>query len=378
MSDYELVETSERLAQAADALSKGERVAVDLESNGFFRYRERVCLVQLASPNAAYLVDTLAIDDVGPLGELMADAGVEKIFHAPDYDIRSLDRDWSFRVRNLFDTSTAAALAGSTRLGLQAVLEEYVGVRLPKARKLQRSDWTLRPLSEEAMRYAANDVLHLARLRNALAGRLGELGRLAWAREESVRMEELRHTEPEQESAFLSMKGSGKLDGRGLAILRSLWQYRDDRAYEQDRPHFKVMSDAALVQVSANPRLKLRDVKGLGRYGRGPGARGLRDAIREGMEAEPVSVPKKSALRERLGGTERRKVGGRMARLKGWRKALGAELALAPSLLWPTASLTRLARYPDSLGAELDGADVRAWQAKEFAPSLRDALAEMG
>ena len=78
LSDYELVDTAEHLARAVDALASSPRVAVDLESNGFFRYRERICLVQLASPDAVYLVDPLAVGDVAPLGELFADSAVEK------------------------------------------------------------------------------------------------------------------------------------------------------------------------------------------------------------------------------------------------------------------------------------------------------------
>ena len=377
MSDYELVETTDQLERVADTLARSGSVAVDLESNGFFRYRERICLVQLASADGVYLVDPLAFCDVTPLGELLADPAVEKIFHASGYDIRSLDRDWGFHVNNLFDTSNAAALVGSKRLGLQAVLEEHLGIKLPKPRKLQRSDWTLRPLSDEALSYAAGDVLHLSRLRDTLAERLRRLGRAPWLREECERMERVRHSEPDSEDAFLSIKGSRALDGRGLAVLRSLCLLRDDLAWELDRPHFKVMSDAALVAVAADPGVKLAEVKGLGRYGRRPGVSRLRDAIRQGMESEPVRRPKKAAARERLNPSERREGGERMKRLKQWRKSLGEELGLDPSLLWPTASLTRLARDPGNLGEELDSEEVRAWQSREFGASLRGLLSSL-
>ena len=377
MSDYELVETTDQLERAADTLARSGSVAVDLESNGFFRYRERICLVQLASPDAVYLVDPLAVGDVGPLGELLADPAVEKIFHASGYDIRSLDRDWGFRVVNLFDTSVAAAFVGSTRLGLQAVLEESIGVRLPKLRRLQRSDWTIRPLSGESLSYAAGDVLHLARLRDALAEHLHRLGRTRWLREECERMEQVRHSEPDREAAFLSVKGSRALDGRGLAVLRSLCRLRDDLARELDRPPFKVMSDAALMAVSTDPGIKLGEVKGLGRYRRRPDVRKLKSAIQEGMDAAPVRPPKKTHVRERLSPSERRESGERMKRLKLWRKSLGEELGLDPSLLWPTASLTRLARDPGNLGEELDSEEVREWQGREFAASLRDLLSSL-
>ena len=147
MSQIELVSVESQLAEVVERISRAPRVAVDIESNGFFRYHERVCLVQLASAETAFLVDPLAIEDMRPLGDLLGDRSVEKVFHAADYDLRSLDRDWGFRVNNLFDTGIAAGFVGSKQLGLQSVVEEHAGVELAKHRKLQRSDWTLRPLS---------------------------------------------------------------------------------------------------------------------------------------------------------------------------------------------------------------------------------------
>ena len=128
MDRIDLVTTAPRLAEVVDLLSKTPRVAVDIESNGFFRYHERVCLVQLSAGETAFLADPLAIDDVSPLGALLADPSVEKVFHAADYDIRSLDRDWGFRVANLFDTGIAAAFVGSSQLGLQSVVEQQIGL----------------------------------------------------------------------------------------------------------------------------------------------------------------------------------------------------------------------------------------------------------
>ena len=280
MSRIELVDTGPRLSEVVDRISRAPRVAVDIESNGFFRYHERVCLVQLAASETAFLVDPLAIDDVQPLGDLLGDQSVEKVFHGADYDLRSLDRDWGFRVNILFDSGIAAAFVGSARLGLQSVVLEQLGIELPKPLELQRSDWTLRPLSPEALDYAANDVLHLSRVRETLASQLKELSRLEWAKEEFTRLENVRHAPADRESAFLSVKGSQGLDGRGLAILRSLFQFREREASRLDRSRFRVMPDSALVQVASEPTADLSAVKGLGRYGRSPACEGLRDCNR--------------------------------------------------------------------------------------------------
>ena len=377
MSQFELVNTETRLAEVVSRMSRVPRVAVDVESNGFFRYHERVCLVQLAADETAFLVDPLAIGDVRPLGQLLSDQAVEKVLHAAGNDVRSLDRDWGFRVNNLFDTSIAAAFVGSTQLGLQSVLQEHMGLELAKLRKLQLSDWTIRPLSPEALKYAADDVLHLPRLRDVLAGQLKRLSRQEWAKEEFTRLENVRHTPSDRELAFLAIKGSRDLDGRGLAVLRSLFQFRERAARRLDRPPFKVIPDSALVQLSSDSSSNLTTVKGLGRFGRPPASRGLKAAIEEGLRARLVTRPKRTWNENILSPTERREVEIRLRGLKTWRSQMGQELRLDPGLLWPAVSLERLARSPDSLEAELVSPEVRRWQKREFGGALRGVLATL-
>ena len=348
------------------------RVAVDLESNGFFRYPERVCLVQLATQDAVHVIDPLSIDDPAPLGKLLADPSVDKIFHSADYDIRSLDRDWGFHVRGLFDTSIAAAFVGSEKLGLAAVLKEFLDVEVSKEKKLQRADWSRRPLTDEMLQYAAQDVLHLARLKATLDGKLARLGRTAWVREEIDRLAGVRHTPPDAEWGFLSVKGSRILDGRGLAVLRSLHSFRENEALKLDRPPFKVLSDSVIADLAADPRRDIARVKGIGRYGRGPAAAGVRRAIREGLRASPVRRPRKPRNDgERLSPKERARARDRLRLLKGWRAEQAKHLGLAPPLIWPATSLGRLAARPDSLPTELDCEEVRGWQRREFGESLR-------
>ena len=348
-----------------------------MESNGFFRYHERVCLVQLATAETAFIVDPLAIDNVGPLGDLLGDQSVEKVFHAADYDLRSLDRDWGFRINNLFDTGIAAALLGSEQLGLQSVVKEHVGVELAKHRKLQRSDWTMRPLSPEALKYAADDVLYLLQVREALSARLKKLSRLSWAKEEFARLEKVRHTPPDRELAFLSIKGSRDLDGRGLAVLRSLFQFREQHASRLDRPFFKVIPDFALVNMSSEPAADLSTIKGLGRFGRPPASRGLKAAIDEGLRSCPVTRPKRTRSEETWSTSERKRIRTRLQSLKTWRSEIGRELRLSPGLLWPAVSLERLARHSSDLHSELVSPEVRCWQKREFGAALGRVLATL-
>jgi ribonuclease D len=372
----ETVTTTERLTDVISHASRSRLVGLDIESNGFHRYPERVCLVQLAAGGSAFLIDPLATPDMGPLGKLLADSSVEKVLHSADYDLRSLDRDWGFRISNLFDTSVAAAFAGSAGLGLAAVLQEYLGVEVPKSKRLQRADWTLRPLSEEARLYAASDVLHLERARDLLVERLDGLSRLPWVTEECGRLAETRYRPPDAAWAFLKMKGSRALDGRGLAVLRSLHRFREREAVRRDRPPFKVLSDAVLVGLAASPHSSLETVTGLGRYGRPGSAKSLRAALHDGLRDGPVGrPPRKPQNNRRLRGEERVKAAERLKRAKSWRTGLGLQLGLDPALLWPARSLERLAGWRNSIDEEFESIDVRSWQRQEFGDSLRTLFA---
>jgi ribonuclease D len=377
LSDVEIVTKSSRLAEVITDASRRPRVALDIESNGFHRYPERICLFQLAVDGSLFLIDPTTALDPGPLGELLADALVEKVLHAADYDLRSLDRDLGYRIRNLFDTSIAAAFVGSTSLGLAAVLQEYLRVGIPKSKRLQRSDWTNRPLTLEAQHYAAEDVRHLERVRDVLVQRLSCLSRLEWVAEECERLAQVKYNPPDREWAFASVKGSRTLDGRGLAVLRSLYRFRHREAVRIDRPPFRVIPDAVLVGLASDPHTDLADVKGLGRFRDPPASGRLLSAVRDGLRASPVRRPKSPTRNNRHRIARGQQVRARLRNLKEWRADLGRLMALDPGLLWPAASLERLAASPESLDDELEKPDVRRWQRREFGTSIRGFLATL-
>ena len=371
--DYKLIDDQPGYRRAMKAISGAKRIGLDLESNGFFRYPERVCLLQVSAPSGAFVIDPLAVEDLSALGATLANPKVETILHSGSYDVVSLDRDWGFRVGALFDTQIAAAFVGMRRLGLAPVLESVLGVSIPKEKKLQRSDWSLRPLSEKALAYAAGDVLHLFDLRDALAEKLRALGRTEWVAEECRRLAASRYEKPDPEMAVFSVKGWRDLDGRGLAILKALVEFREDQAVIAGRPRFRVIPDAALVALAKRPDSDLRRARGLGRFGRGRLAAGVRRAIADGKAAGPVRQPAR-ARTPRMSRAETVAAGARLAALKAWRSELGESLGLDPALLWPMPSLKRLARDPDALADETRAEEVRNWQRAEFGDAIRKAL----
>ena len=372
---YVFADSQAALDEAVSAMRAASVVGVDTEADSRHRYPEKVCLVQLSDGERTYLVDTLADLDYDGLGRLLADPAVEKVLHGADFDIRGLDRDFRFPLAPCYDTSIAARFVGLERVGLASLLDELLGVSIPKDHRLQRADWSRRPLGAEALDYAASDVAHLGELRAALDERLRGLGRAGWVAEEFERLTEIRYVPPDPATAHLSVKGSRDLDTRALAVLKSLFDYREVEARRMNRPPGYIVPAEALVFMSANPQSELTDVPSLGPSAVRRFGQGIRKAIRAGVNAEPLQRPRSSrppllrATREQAA---------RLSMLKRWRTKLGAELALDPSLLWPMRSLERLAREPGALESELESSEVRRWQRAQFEDSLRKALAGAG
>ena len=372
----EVIDTPARLASLVETLLQEPCIALDSESNSFHRYPERVCLVQIATRTDAWMIDPLAFEDVTSFGRLLADKGVEKVIHAADNDVRSFDREWGFRVGNVYDTSIAGRFTGMRRSGLDTVLLEGLGVTIKKSKNLQRADWTVRPLSAEAMAYAVDDVTHLVELREALGEKLESLGRASWVAEECERLEEVRYAPPDPpEVAFLFMKGSRDLDRRRLAVLRELVVFRDEEGRRRGLPPFRVLSNETLLHLAQDPRGGLGQVPGLTMIAQRRLGAGLEEALRRGASSLPVERSRSlftPDMRPTKGQIERLKA------LKAWRAEHGERLDLDPALLWPMPSLERLAREPDAWGDEIASSTaIRRWQREELGESLRERLARV-
>jgi ribonuclease D len=365
----ELLTTSGQVFDLARNLLHERCIAIDTESNSRHRYPERVCLIQVATSSKVYLIDTLAIDDMKPIGEVLADKTVVKVIQGAEYDIRCLDREWGFRVRNLFDTDIAARFVGMKQTGLAALTEALLGMHIPKDARIQKSDWSHRPLSQEAMNYAATDVWHLLSIQQKLESMLRTLARSPWVSEECARLEGIRYVAPNPETAFLSLKGSHRLDGHGKAILKRLYMLRDAEARYRNRPPYYVLPHETLVYLASNPTVDLAQLPALRRQVDSRFGRLLRTALHRGLTDPPIS----NAIHHRIQPMTPIEIE-RLQILKKWRVNLGGQLSIDPSLVWPMGSLERLAKAPRTLGAELQSPMVRQWQREQFATSLGAAL----
>ena len=346
----------------ASTLRGAPLLAIDTEAASFHRYRDRVYLVQLSTRTDTAVVDPLAVPDLSALGQFMADPAVEVLFHDADYDLRILDRDYGFHASNLFDTRVAAQLLNEPGIGLAALLDKYLSVKIDK--KFQRADWSVRPLLPGMLEYAANDTRYLPTLRDIMQGRLEEMGRRGWAEEEFGLIEKMRWnvTGPAEE-AYLRMKGARTLRGHQLAVLRELFALREQLASEQDRAPFRVlMNEAMLAIAKAMPTdaNSLRELKALSP-----------DQLRRRGDEILAAVARGAAApRESLPVFERGKrtapdlaYEARLERMKSERNALAERIGLAPGVLCPNGHLEAVARLePKSVEQLAEIPEMRRWQ----------------
>jgi ribonuclease D len=365
------VEDTPALEAAIARLENAPYVGVDTEADSRHHYPEKTCLIQIGSGDEVYIVDPLSSVDVSLLEPLLSDQSVQKLFHGADFDLRGMNRDWGFEIHNVYDTNVSARFAGLERFGLAALIEDLLGKVLPKDQRLQRSDWSQRPLSAEALEYAAGDVVYLADVRDAINLRLEERGRTAWVAEELLRLEQIRFVPPDPETAFLSVKGAAKLPDRALGVLKSLYEMRDAEARRINRPTAFIVPSEAMIAMAAEPDVDLTEVTGLSPNLLRRLAPNIRKAIKTGLELGPIKrPPPQYPFRPRMSAEQE----SRLKTLKEWRNKHGKELQLDPSLLWPMRSFERLARDPSSFDDEITVGDVRDWQRDEFGTAVKALL----
>jgi ribonuclease D len=353
------------LAGVATALGAHAAVGLDTEFMRERTYYAQLCLLQLAAPGVAVCVDTLAVADLTPLRALAASPATTKIIHAARQDLEVLEPALG-RVAPLFDTQVAAALCGfPAQVGYADLVREILGVDLHKSQT--RTDWSRRPLTDAQIDYALDDVRHLDALRQALLGRLAQLGREAWLAEEMAALaDEPLATEPDR--AWERLKGIRELDEHRQRVARRLAAWREERAIRSDRPRGWILPDAALRDIVANVP---RDAAALARTRELPEgilARSGARILELVAECEPPAVLPPLPQRRRPEPDEVQRQG----RLGTVLKAVAAELKLAPELLATRRDLDRMA------AGQRDVAPLRGWRRAVVGEPLVAALGAGG
>lgn len=288
--------TNDDVVTLAGRAHEHGRLGIDTEFMGEGRYRALLCLVQVAVPDG----DDVRIDVIDPLDEsidpaplaaCLADPAVEIVMHAGRQDVALLRRTWRTDVTNLFDTQLAAGFAGlRAQLGYEPLLNELLDVRLAKSASFTR--WDARPLSDEQITYARDDVRHLLQAAGALQGRLGGLGRLGWAREECDVIA-LVTDDRDPAVIFDKLPRINSLDPKHRAVALELVEWREETARAQDRPIPTILSDAGLVEIAKRRPAgmnQLEQIRGINEGTMRRRGKAILAAVERGREREPIAV----------------------------------------------------------------------------------------
>ena len=244
-----VIDTDEKLAVLVARLPVDRWIALDTEADSLHAYPEKLCLLQVSVPGADELVDPLARMNLLPLLDRLKRN--ELILHGADYDLRLLGRAHGFVPRVVFDTMEAARLVGQREFGLTHLVKKYLSVELEKGP--QKANWASRPLTERMQTYALNDTRYLRGLADVLKAELREKGRLSWHEETCARLvlncAQLREIDQEQ---VWRLPGSHQLDRLGLAVLRELWQWRDEEAMAANKPPYFILKHETLVELASS------------------------------------------------------------------------------------------------------------------------------
>jgi ribonuclease D len=343
-----IIDSPKNLTAMVEDLKKQSAVAIDTESNSLHAYQEQVCLIQLSTREHDYLLDPIAVPDLEELGAVFANPEIQKVFHAGDYDLATLKRDFGFEFRNVFDTMLAATALAEPALGLAGLLEKYFDLRIEK--KYQRADWGKRPLDPEMLEYARNDSHYLLALRDLLVQRLKEADRLGYVLEDSAALAKITLPMKDHEENLWRVRGVQELKPEALSLLREINHLREQIAMNRDVPPFKVFSDRLMIEIAQTQPRYVEELELLPSFSpamrRRYGSR-IMQAV-DSWRKNPVPVIPRA--NHRLSDREMNL----RDKLTDWRKAVGEKDGVPSNAVFPRDLLERVAHRDSGSLEELE------------------------
>lgn len=366
-----LVTDGLHLSELCARMRKSSAVAIDTEFHSERRFWPELFLVQLADDKGAWAVDPLACPDLSPLAGLVSDPGPVKIIHSSRNDIAILRRFLSTEFVNVFDTQLAAAFLGyGEQTSLYTLLSEACSIKAHKAFCL--SDWSRRPLADEQIEYALDDVRLLIPLYAKLRGELSRKKRMDWYSLEAVGLVDPATYEISMPEIYRRARSAGKLKKNSLPVLWALVRWREDKARELDRPRGSIAPDSLLARLAMmSPRSmdNMDRLRGLPSGWAGKWGNDLLRVINDSLSDPPTDVPEIPVHRPDGGASARADI------LRIFLKQKAHQLRIAPSLLVPRDAFDRLAELPRSEALKfLEGPELAGWRKEAVAEELRALL----
>ena len=365
MSDLEIaapvwIDTPDALVRMCNDLLRENKVAVDTESNSLHAYQERVCLIQFSNLQTDYLVDPLALTDLSPLAPIFSSPEIVKVFHAAEYDLICLKRDYHFQFQNIFDTMLAARILSYPAFGLGAILENKFGIVLDK--RYQKADWAKRPMSAAMLSYARMDTHFLVKLMDMMVNELTAKQLEGLAAEDFNRISRVNGVPQDTELESLwKISGAHYLNPKQAAVLRELVNFRNKEAKRRNQPSFKVIHNDLLLQIAdACPETREAlqicgvNTNSLSRYGNE-----LITAVKTGLQKEPLYPPKVRKCDQELKA--------RIENLKSWRKQTAAQYKVESDVILPRDLLVDIAeKHPATLNELSELMHFFPWRFQQF------------
>jgi len=271
-------------------LSVVDWFAIDTEFLREKTYYPKLCLLQIATTQEVACIDPLALDDLGPLLAVLADPRVTKVMHSCRQDMEIFYQLAGQPPAPVFDTQVAAPLLGyADQIGYANLVKELTGVTLDKLHT--RADWSVRPLTQEQIRYAADDVIYLVDIYRRIVAQLQELGRLDWLAEDFRQLSDAALYDMPPASAWLRVKGANRLKGASLSVLQALAQWREETARSKDLPRGWLLRDDAMLDIARHKPVSmeaLRAIRGLSEGLLNRSGDGLLGIVRQAAARKPV------------------------------------------------------------------------------------------
>ena len=388
VSDVRLVETVTQLSEAIQLLASSTGpFALDAERASGFKYSQRAYLIQVHRiQTPIFLIDPIAVlqeDEtaIKPLAELLTTD--VWILHAASQDIPCL-RELGIVPTTVFDTELGSRIAGLPRVGLGAVTEQFLGLRL--AKEHSAVDWSTRPLNADWLNYAALDVDVLLELREGVAKLLAEQGKTEWANQEFANVAAMKVKEPKVDR-WRGMTGMHEVkDSRSLAIARELWQARETLAEKLDVSPGRLIPDSSIVGLAANP-VKTRPELASSKSFSGRASRTYLDtwwaALSEGLNTRdlpPTRLPQTGIPNHRIWANRFPEADSRLKSVRASLTVLAEELNLpienliTPDFVRQVCWEPPTPATPEAIALSLGQLGARDWQIEKCAPVISKSL----
>lgn len=305
---YQFIDTPQALIPACEVLKQAKVLCVDTEFHREKTYYPQFALLQIGCNDGIFIIDPVAIKDLKPLWDIIIDPNILKVFHAGRQDLEIILEHAGALPLPMFDTQVAAALLGyGQQVGFGNLVQRITKKALAKGESF--SDWLRRPLTSQQMKYAADDVIYLMPIYQALKEELQAKKRSAWLDEEQAILTNTDTYHIDKQEVFWRVKGVNKLKPKHLAILRELAIWREEQAQKRDMPRRRLIADEPLIEIAKRDTLNIDTMKRM---------RGLNEGVirrfgetwlkiwQKGMDCPEERWPKLTGRKSNTSGTDLR------------------------------------------------------------------------